>query len=107
MKHTMYKEEVVEGLLEDREANWSWPAVIALANYYEELERETGREIEFDPAAIRREWNEIGSEELLELYQLTSDQTFEDVLEYLRNRTVLKELHHDNIDAITYLYKRF
>lgn len=58
MKETLSNYEVADRLMQ---ANWSYEAAKALANFYEELEEQTGEEIEFDAVAIRCDWTEYSN----------------------------------------------
>jgi len=57
----MYQElttsEVVDRLLADEYAGWTYEEARALAEYYEDYEDSTGEKIEFDPVSIRGDWN--------------------------------------------------
>jgi len=57
MKHTLSKYEFVNLLMKDEFANWTREAAFALWDYYEEIARYEGLEMEFDGAAIRSDWN--------------------------------------------------
>lgn len=59
MKITLSTSQVISHLLNDGYANWSYDACIALADYYETLEEEVGKEIELDVVAIRSDWVEL------------------------------------------------
>lgn len=59
MKITLSTSQVINHLLNDGYANWSYDACIALADYYESLEEEVGKEIELDVVAIRSDWVEL------------------------------------------------
>lgn len=57
MKTTLSTNEVVDQLLADDYANWTYYESLALAEYYERLEEDCNTEIELDVVAIRCEWN--------------------------------------------------
>jgi hypothetical protein len=61
MKHTMTTHEIADELKQDENANWSWAGCLALAEYMEAYERDTGEEVEFDCVAIRCEYSEYSS----------------------------------------------
>lgn len=48
-------------LLADENARWSYEGARALVTWLQELEEDTGSEIEFDVVAIRCEWGEYAS----------------------------------------------
>lgn len=86
----------------DDNAKWSRLAAYALVEYYENLEEETGTEIEFDPVAIRCDWTEYDSLETIgDAYGIEADWTEKEeaektVREYLEDRTTLIELENGN-----------
>ena len=57
MKITLSEYEFVRLLMQDDSANWTREAAFALFDYYENLEQDSGTEMEFDRVAIRCEWN--------------------------------------------------
>jgi hypothetical protein len=59
MKITLNAEDCASRLVEDKNANWSWNGALALANHLEEVEFESGEEIEFDAVGIRCEFSEF------------------------------------------------
>jgi hypothetical protein len=58
MKMTLSTYAVADLLLADNNANWSRAGALALADYLEEIESETGEEMEFDRVAIRCDYSE-------------------------------------------------
>lgn len=58
MKITLTTSMVAHHLLRDENARWSYEGAYALARHYEEMEEESGEEIELDVVAIRCEWTE-------------------------------------------------
>ncbi len=60
MIQTLDHHAVAQLLLKDSNADWSYEAAYALADFYEEWEEMNGP-MEFDAAAIRAEWAEYGS----------------------------------------------
>lgn len=103
MKHTLTHDEVVNALLDDDNAHWSRKAAHALADWYEELDEETGQDTELDVVAIRCEWYEDTAEELISNYG-NGDDTLESVIAYIEDSTELIIL--DN-EPVTYLYISF
>jgi len=59
MKNTLTTSEIVDILRQD----FTYEAAKALAEYYENLEQETGEEMEMDRVAIRCDWSEYESTE--------------------------------------------
>lgn len=58
MKTTLTTSQAADILMDDEDANWSRAGAYALAEYLEELEADTGEEIEFCPVAIRCDYSE-------------------------------------------------
>jgi hypothetical protein len=58
MKTTLSTYAVADLLLADNNANWSQAGALALACYLEEIESDTGEEMEFDAVAIRCDFSE-------------------------------------------------
>ena len=56
MKTTISTHEAALLLLSDAPAGWTREEAFALAEYYEQLEEDTGEEIDLDVVAIRCEW---------------------------------------------------
>lgn len=61
MKITLSPTEIAERLLADEYASWTRAGARALAEYLTRLDMDLGIETEFDPLAIRCEWNEYSS----------------------------------------------
>jgi hypothetical protein len=61
MKLTLSTYAVADLLIADNNANWSNAGARALAEYLEEMEEETGEEMEFDSVAIRCDYSEYES----------------------------------------------
>ena len=61
MKITINTSDIARALKSDENANWSWNGAKALAEYLEELEEETGEEMELDVCAIRCDFSEYES----------------------------------------------
>lgn len=59
MKQTLNRYQFVDQFRQIRPDNFSAPALAALFDYYEEIEADTGEEIEFDPIAICCDWSEF------------------------------------------------
>lgn len=61
MKETLSTHQIVDRLFADKDAGWTWEGAKALADYLEQLEQDTGTEMEFDAVAFRCEYSEYGS----------------------------------------------
>jgi hypothetical protein len=58
MKTTLTTSQIVNALGADKNANWSYQGASALAEYLEEIEGDTGEELELDVVAIRCDYSE-------------------------------------------------
>lgn len=91
MKTTLSTHEAANLLKTDPHANWSRGAAYALVEYLEQLEADTGTEMEFDRVALRCDFTEYDSAlEAAEQYTIWCD-TEEDALEYLQDHTTVIE----------------
>ncbi len=61
MKTTLSTSQAVNLLKSDSNANWSRAGAYALVEHLEQLEEDTGTEIEFDTVAIRCDYSEYRS----------------------------------------------
>ena len=61
MKKTLSTYEAAGYLMNDENANWSRAGAYALVEYLEQIEDETGEEIELDAVALRCDWSEYSS----------------------------------------------
>lgn len=61
MKTTLSTSQAVDLLKADSNARWSRAGALALVEYLEQLEEDTGTEIEFDVVAIRCDFSEYSS----------------------------------------------
>jgi len=97
MKNTMTTNEVARELLNDDNADWSYNGAVALAEYLESFEEDTGQEIEFDRVAIRCDFSEYETAlECVRNYDFEADPDDEDdqeeaALDYLREHTSVIE----------------
>jgi hypothetical protein len=64
MKMTLSANQIADALKSDQYAAWSYYGSMALASYFEELEQETGEELELDVVAIRCDYSEYESAQL-------------------------------------------
>lgn len=61
MKQTLSTTEAALLLVADENAAWTHAGALALVEYLESVEADTGEEMEFDRVAIRCEWAEFSS----------------------------------------------
>ncbi len=61
MKQTLSTYQVANALKSDDNSNWSYAGALALAEWLEDLEQDTGEEIELDVVAIRCDFAEYDS----------------------------------------------
>tara|TARA_R110000824_G_C14733521_1_gene626593 strand:+ start:110 stop:472 length:363 start_codon:yes stop_codon:yes gene_type:complete len=61
MKTTLTTYEIAEALYLDENANWSRAGSLALAEWLEEMEEDTGEEMELDVVEIRCDFSEFSS----------------------------------------------
>lgn len=61
MKTTLNTSDIARALKSDENAAWTWNGAKALAEYLEQLEEETGEEMELDVCAIRCDFSEYDS----------------------------------------------
>jgi hypothetical protein len=61
MKTTLSTSDIARALKSDENAAWSWNGARALAEYLEQLEEDTGEEMEMDVCAIRCDFSEFSS----------------------------------------------
>jgi len=61
MKTTLSTSDIAHALKSDEYAAWSWNGARALAEYLEQLEEDTGEEMELDRCAIPCDFSEYGS----------------------------------------------
>lgn len=98
MKMTLSANHAASILSGNPENGFSYAGALALCDYLEELEEDTGEEIEFDAVAIRCDWSESPSAfEVAEEYGFQSDPNHdvdereESALEWLRDQTQIVE----------------
>lgn len=61
MKTTLNTSDIARALHRDDNANWSWNGAKALAEHLEQIEEDTGEEMELDVCAIRCDFSEYES----------------------------------------------
>lgn len=92
MKITLTTYEIADILLEDEYAHWTSNGALALAEWLEEFEEETGMETELDTASIRGEWDEYSSALEAVAGHISIENILEvEALEYLRDNTLVIE----------------
>ncbi len=96
MKKTLSTSEAADLLLADDNAGWSYAGARALVEYLENLEDDTGEEMEFDRVALRCDFSEYKSAlEAAEEYgwepdeDADSEDAEEAALEWLNDRTTV------------------
>ena len=92
MKQTLTKNQAADILLSDNYANWTYSGAIALIEYLEDFEQDTGEEIEFDAVALRCGFSEYESvwDCVSDLIDIPDDmETENDALEWLQDRTTV------------------
>ena len=61
MKKTLNTSDIARALKSDENADWTWNGSKALAEYLEQMEEDTGEEMELDIVAIRCDFSEYES----------------------------------------------
>lgn len=98
MKNTLTVSDIADALRDDDNAGWSYAGAVALAEYFDNLDEETGEETELDVVAIRCEFSEYGS--AAEAYEQQTgdepdgedeDEKEENALKYLQDNTTVIE----------------
>lgn len=101
MKQTLNSYDFVNLFLQRCPNSFSRPALFALFDYYGEIDREAGDEIEFDPVSICCDWTEYScATEAAEAYGWESgeaddeknDTSEREALQYLHDETTVLEL---------------
>ena len=78
MKRELTTSEMVNELLNDEYADWSYNGARALIEYLEQMEEDCGMSIEFDRVAIRCEYTEDTLGYFLKYYTLESHKELEE-----------------------------
>ena len=96
MKQRLNTSEAADLLVADKDAGWSYAGARALVEHLENLEDDTGEEIEFDRVALRCDFSEYESaREAAEEYgwepdeDADSEEAEEAALEWLNDRTTV------------------
>ena len=61
MKDTLSTNQVADRLFDDKNAGWTYDGARALAEYLDQIEEDTGEEMELDVVAIRCDFSEYAS----------------------------------------------
>ena len=98
MKITLSTSQIADALRADTNAGWSYAGAVALAEYLDNLDEETGEETELDVVSIRCDFTEYDSaleaakDHGLEVDEDDDeDEQEENALEYLRESTTVIE----------------
>jgi hypothetical protein len=98
MKQTLTTSQVADMLWQDDNAAWSYPGARALAEYLEQLEEDTGADMDFDRVAIRCEFSEYDTaREAASNYDWEPDEDADEeeaeksALQFLQDRTTVVE----------------
>lgn len=100
MKETLNTNEIADRLFRDENASFTYAGAHALAEYLEQLEEDSGEEMEFDQVAIRCDFAEYSSpQEAAEDHGWTPDSHIAedgqecdaDALQWLQDRTSVIE----------------
>ena len=110
MKITITESEFISRFLAIR-GNFSREALAALFEHLEELERDTGEEVEFDPIGICCDWTEYASAlQGAEAYGFTAkdcedekaDRNENDALTFLCDETTVLELSSGGVVVLNF-----
>jgi len=98
IKTEINESQFINALCNDQYAAWSRCAARALFDWYTELSECTGEEIDFDPIAIRCDWSEMDTDEIVEQYgHLFSEaENFDELYEALLDHTSAIPLDNNN-----------
>lgn len=110
MKTTVTESMFVRGFDEIRPGQFSRAALLALFEYYDAMEQDTGEEIEFDPIAICCDWSEYDSpaqaaEEMSDWEsdaEKDEDENNGDAMEHLRDRTTVLESEDSKVVVLSF-----
>jgi len=87
MKTILSTKQAASELLKDTNARWSWEGAVALVEYIEQIEEDTGEEIELDVVALRCEWSEYRSAmEAARVYGWSEETEWDALWERVRAR---------------------
>ncbi len=108
MKTTLSTGQVMDTLLDHEVLGQRTDAGIikateALTNWLEDLEEDTGTEMELDPIALRCEFNLVTLNEAAEMYDINTSGASEGedrdylIIQYLRNYTTVIEIDENTV----------
>jgi len=99
MKNTLSTSEAANMLVADDNADWSYEGARRLIEYIEEIESETGVEIDFDRVALRCEFTEYSSIDDAMSQYVTNEELvgIDDPEEWLSERTTVLMLKSDGV----------
>ena len=93
MKQRLSTSEAADLLVADKDAGWSYKGARALVEHLEQVEEDTGEEIEFDRVALRCDFSEYpNAREAAEEYGFEPDEdadSEETALKWLTDRTTV------------------
>ena len=93
--------EMIDVLMQDTDASWTYEETTALIGYYEDLEQDLDEPLDFDRTAIRCDWSSSTIDEAIANYSevLTVFADYTAKLNWLQDRTQVIELD----DSILYM----
>lgn len=105
MYEVLTTSQIINYLLEDEYANWTFEEAQALANFYESLEYDMNENIQFDRVAIRCDWNSYdGLADLLSNWEdLDESVSIQELRDYFGEAIAVTNYREDGTFFITYL----
>ena len=100
MKKTLTATEAAHELASNPDNGFSYCGALALIEWLEDLETETGVEMEFDPVALRCEFSEYDSADQCAKDYLT-DAQYEDMMDGAEDEEECEELASDYLEENT------
>lgn len=89
------RNEMIQYLLKDEYANWSYDATVAIIDYLEQLSEDMCEPVELERCAIRCQFSEFDKEDLeFEYGHLKADED-DDIIDTLLANTIVVELPDD------------
>lgn len=110
MKATVYKSDFIKHFMDIRPDNFTYEGLEVLFNGLEELEEDTGKEMELDVIALCCDFSEMSINEIIDAYgymmdesRLSDDDAMSYVTDWLNNQTwVLGDTNNN-----TYIFRQF
>ena len=96
MIQTLNTSQAANLLFHDTNAKWSYTGAVALVEYFEQIEVDTGQQMEFDCVAIRCDFTEYDSAEDA-VKELAGEGIETDPLAWLRRRTTVIEVDGERV----------